>query len=158
MIDLTLGVWRSELVYKMLDEPHYAAAAPPAYSSASLVSSSASQSQAPARDPGKAWRGRGRPRKHAPKLALPPLYVFIRNLLHSPGYNPSVVSWVDEDTGCFKVTRYHNFKYVENFNALIGRLKNYVIHFEDIITMVPTRLSESSFGTLVGVDGALKMT
>ena len=82
--------------------------------------------QAPTHDPGPGpvlgpGKGRrGRPRKHAPKLPLPPLYVFIRNLLHSPGYNPSVVSWVDEDTGCFKVIRYHNFKYVENFIALIG--------------------------------------
>ena len=47
---------------------------------------------------------RGRPRKHAPKVPLPPLYVFIRNLLHNPAYNPSVVTWVDESTGCFKVT------------------------------------------------------
>jgi len=47
---------------------------------------------------------RGRPRKHAPKLPLPPLYVFIRNLLHNPAYNPSVVSWVDDEGGCFKVT------------------------------------------------------
>ena len=46
---------------------------------------------------------RGRPRKHAPKLPLPPLYVFIRNLLHNPGYNPSVIAWVDETAGCFKV-------------------------------------------------------
>ena len=52
--------------------------------------------------PGKGKRGR--PRKHAPKLPLPPLYVFIRNLLHNPGYNPSVVAWVDDDGGCFKVT------------------------------------------------------
>ncbi len=35
---------------------------------------------------------RGRPRKHAPKIPLPPLYVFIRNLLHNRAYNPSVVS------------------------------------------------------------------
>lgn len=47
---------------------------------------------------------RGRPRKHAPKLPLPPLYVFIRNLLHNPAYNPSVVAWVDDVEGCFKVT------------------------------------------------------
>ena len=48
---------------------------------------------------------RGRPRKHAPKLPLPPLYVFIRNLLHNPGYNPSVIAWVDDEGGCFKVCR-----------------------------------------------------
>merc|ERR1719273_497535 len=47
---------------------------------------------------------RGRPRKHAPKIPLPPLYVFIRNLLHNPAYNPSVVAWVDDTEGCFKVT------------------------------------------------------
>ena len=29
---------------------------------------------------------RGRPRKHAPKIPLPPLYVFIRNLLHNQGW------------------------------------------------------------------------
>ena len=49
---------------------------------------------------------RGRPRIHAPKLPLPPLYVFIRNLLHNPGYNPDVVSWVDISNGCFKVSTY----------------------------------------------------
>jgi len=49
-------------------------------------------------------RKRGRPRKHAPKLALPPLYVFIRNLLHNTGYNPDVIAWVDIKNGCFKVT------------------------------------------------------
>ena len=53
--------------------------------------------------PGKGKRGR--PRKHAPKLPLPPLYVFIRNLLHNPGYNPSVIAWVDDVGGCFKVRR-----------------------------------------------------
>ena len=46
---------------------------------------------------------RGRPRKHAPKLPLPPLYVFIRNLLHNTSYNPSVIAWVDHESGCFKV-------------------------------------------------------
>jgi len=30
--------------------------------------------------------------------------VFIRNLLHNPGYNPSVIAWVDDVGGCFKVT------------------------------------------------------
>merc|ERR550517_2225240 len=47
---------------------------------------------------------RGRPRKHAPKVPLPPLYVFIRNLLYSPAYNPSIVAWVDQAAGCFKVS------------------------------------------------------
>jgi hypothetical protein len=28
----------------------------------------------------------------------------VRNLLHNPAYNPGVVTWVDESTGCFKVT------------------------------------------------------
>jgi hypothetical protein len=28
----------------------------------------------------------------------------IRNLLHNPAYNPGVVTWVDEPSGCFKVT------------------------------------------------------
>ena len=53
-------------------------------------------------DPGGAKGKRGRPRKHAPKIPLPPLYVFIRNLLHNPSYNPSVITWVDETIGCFK--------------------------------------------------------
>ena len=53
--------------------------------------------------PGPGKGKRGRPRKHAPKLPLPPLYVFIRNLLHNPGYNPSVIAWVDHTGGCFKV-------------------------------------------------------
>lgn len=46
---------------------------------------------------------RGRPRKHAIKIPLPPLYVFIRNLLHNRFYNPRVVSWVCEYQGIFKV-------------------------------------------------------
>ena len=58
--------------------------------------------------PGKGKRGR--PRKHAPKLPLPPLYVFIRNLLHNPGYNPSVIAWVDDEGGCFKVCRVEEIK------------------------------------------------
>ena len=37
---------------------------------------------------------RGRPRKHAIKIPLPPLYVFIRNLLHNRHYNPRVIIWV----------------------------------------------------------------
>ena len=37
---------------------------------------------------------RGRPRKHAIKIPLPPLYVFIRNLLHNRHYNPRVITWV----------------------------------------------------------------
>jgi len=58
----------------------------------------------PLHGPGPGKGKRGRPRKHAPKLPLPPLYVFIRNLLHNPGYNPSVIAWVEESSGCFKVT------------------------------------------------------
>jgi hypothetical protein len=46
---------------------------------------------------------RGRPRKHAPKIPLPPLYVFIRNLLHNGYYNPRIVSWVSDTHGIFKV-------------------------------------------------------
>merc|ERR1719495_449230 len=73
----------------------------PASPSTSLPTSSSNQGDMmPAATKGK----RGRPRKHAPKLPLPPLYVFIRNLLHSPAYNPSTVAWVDESAGCFKVT------------------------------------------------------
>ena len=47
---------------------------------------------------------RGRPRKHAPKIPLPPLYIFIRNLLHNRFYNPKIVSWVSDTHGIFKVT------------------------------------------------------
>lgn len=61
---------------------------------------------------------RGRPRKHAPKLPLPPLYVFIRNMLHSPAYNPSTVAWVDEIGGCFKVTS------TTEFAKTWGRMKS----------------------------------
>jgi len=61
---------------------------------------------------------RGRPRKHAPKLPLPPLYVFIRNLLHNPAYNPSVVAWVDDAGGCFKVTN------TSEFAKTWGRMKS----------------------------------
>ena len=66
--------------------------------------------------PGKGKRGR--PRKHAPKLPLPPLYVFIRNLLHNPGYNPSVIAWVDDEGGCFKVCR------VEEIQTLFEKMTN----------------------------------
>lgn len=61
---------------------------------------------------------RGRPRKHAPKVPLPPLYVFIRNLLHNMAYNPSVVAWVDEQAGCFKVTN------TTEFARTWGRMKS----------------------------------
>ncbi len=52
---------------------------------------------------------RGRPRKHAVKIPLPPLYVFIRNLLHSRAYNPRVISWVSDSQGIFKVTDTQEF-------------------------------------------------
>ena len=80
----------------------------PDLSSASPVSSTVSpgglDQEPPVSGPGKGKRGR--PRKHAPKLPLPPLYVFIRNLLHNPGYNPSVIAWVDQIGGCFKVRKF----------------------------------------------------
>lgn len=47
---------------------------------------------------------RGRPRKHAPKIPLPPLYIFIRNLLHNQYYNPRIISWVSDTHGIFKVS------------------------------------------------------
>ena len=52
---------------------------------------------------------RGRPRKNAIKVPLPPLYVFIRNLLHNRAYNPRVVSWVSEAQGIFKVNSTSDF-------------------------------------------------
>ena len=52
---------------------------------------------------------RGRPRKHAPKVPLPPIYVFIRNLLHNRYYNPRVVSWVNEAYGIFRVNNTNDF-------------------------------------------------
>ena len=73
----------------------------------------------PGSSPGEAGRGgggsssgkgrRGRPRKHALKIPLPPLYVFIRNLLHSRAYNPRVISWVSESQGVFKVVDTQEF-------------------------------------------------
>ena len=59
---------------------------------------------------GLAQKGRrGRPRKNAIKIPLPPLYVFIRNLLHNRSYNPRVVSWVSEAQGIFKVNSTSDF-------------------------------------------------
>jgi len=52
---------------------------------------------------------RGRPRKHAPKVPHPPIYVFIRNLLHNRFYNPRVVSWVNETYGIFRVNNTNDF-------------------------------------------------
>lgn len=52
---------------------------------------------------------RGRPRKHAPKVPLPPIYVFIRNLLYNRYYNPRVVSWVNESYGIFRVNNTNDF-------------------------------------------------
>jgi len=46
---------------------------------------------------------RGRPRKNEKKVTLPPLYVFIRNLLHKISYNPDIVSWLNETQGIFRV-------------------------------------------------------
>lgn len=61
---------------------------------------------------------RGRPRKHAPKIPLPPLYVFIRNLLHNKAYNPKIVSWVHEPSGKFKVNN------TAEFARTWGRMKS----------------------------------
>ena len=36
---------------------------------------------------------------------MPPIYVFIRNLLHNDAYNPSVVAWLEEEEGSFKINR-----------------------------------------------------
>ena len=52
---------------------------------------------------------RGRPRKHAPKVPLPPIYVFIRNLLYNRYYNPRVVSWVNEAYGIFRINNTNDF-------------------------------------------------
>ena len=52
---------------------------------------------------------RGRPRKHAPKIPLPPLYVFIRNMIHNLSYNPRIIGWVHEPTGVFKVNNTAEF-------------------------------------------------
>jgi len=78
---------------------------PPNYPPESPTLTSSSSISGPGPGKGK----RGRPRKHAPKLPLPPLYVFIRNMLHNPGYNPSVIAWVDDEAGCFKVTNTMEF-------------------------------------------------
>ena len=52
---------------------------------------------------------RGRPRKHAPKIPLPPLYVFIRNMLMNRSYNPKTISWVNEGSRIFKVNNTAEF-------------------------------------------------
>ena len=52
---------------------------------------------------------RGRPRKHAPKIPLPPLYVFIRNMLMNRSYNPKTISWVNESSRIFKVNNTGEF-------------------------------------------------
>ena len=62
---------------------------------------------------------RGRPRKHAPKVPLPPLYVFIRNLLYSPAYNPSIVAWVDQAAGCFKVQISFGINHLSSLDRII---------------------------------------
>ena len=61
---------------------------------------------------------RGRPRKHAIKIPLPPLYVFIRNMLHNDSYNPRVIGWVSEAQGVFKVTN------TVDFAQTWGRMKS----------------------------------
>lgn len=52
---------------------------------------------------------RGRPRKPATKVPLPPIYVFIRNMLHNHAYNPHVISWVHEAAGVFKINNTSEF-------------------------------------------------
>ena len=32
-----------------------------------------------------------------------------RNLLHNPAYNPGVITWVDENIGCFKISNTAEF-------------------------------------------------
>lgn len=61
---------------------------------------------------------RGRPRKHAPKIPLPPLYVFIRNMLHNKVYNPRTISWVNETSGVFKVNN------TQEFASTWGKMKS----------------------------------
>ena len=61
---------------------------------------------------------RGRPRKHEPKIPLPPLYVFIRNMLHNTSYNPKIISWVNETAGVFKVNN------TAEFARTWGRMKS----------------------------------
>ena len=39
------------------------------------------------------------------QVTIPPLYIFIRNLLYNPEYNPSVVAWVSGEEGSFRVTK-----------------------------------------------------
>lgn len=75
-------------------------------SCSNLLTSSSSASGS-ANDTGKGKRGR--PRKHAVKIPLPPLYVFIRNLLHNRHYNPRVVTWISESQGIFKVNNTADF-------------------------------------------------
>merc|ERR1719282_804007 len=52
---------------------------------------------------------RGRPRKYPPKVTIPPLYIFVRNLLYNTGYNPGVVAWVNIEEGSFRITSTQEF-------------------------------------------------
>ncbi len=70
-----------------------------------INSSAASSSNGETNGKGK----RGRPRKHAIKIPLPPLYVFIRNMLHNRHYNPRVITWISEAQGIFKVNNTSDF-------------------------------------------------
>ena len=62
---------------------------------------------------------RGRPRKHAIKIPLPPLYVFIRNLLHNRHYNPRVITWVS----CLLFYLIAPYVYIEHFGPRWGAPK-----------------------------------
>ena len=46
------------------------------------------------------------------------IYSLFRNLLHNVTYNPSVISWVDEGAGCFKINN------TVEFAATWGRMKS----------------------------------
>ena len=41
-----------------------------------------------------------------------------RNLLHNCGYNPTVIAWVEEELGCFKITS------TAEFAETWGRMKS----------------------------------
>ena len=51
-------------------------------------------------------------------LARPRLTAVCRNLLHNCGYNPTVIAWVEEELGCFKITS------TAEFAETWGRMKS----------------------------------
>ena len=96
-------------------------------------------------------------RQHRARTPLPPLYIFLRNLLHNLYYNPAVVTWVDQSSGCFRVTDtsllaqtwgdMKQNRWFTNVLALVARLAVQVraddVREDGSGTALPLRLSEA---------------